>query len=256
MEKQAIVSIIVPVYNAEDYIKKCISSICTQSVSELQIILVDDGSTDNSLEICRQLQKNDNRIEVFHQENQGASAARNKGMQLANAEWVMFVDSDDWLEENAVQTLCEEASHADSDIIMGMIVNNYSFSDEDAADGVMFQAQDPDSEEGVNMVVTATDVGTEYDLHSMADELATEYEDVEKVCINGLYAVSFETESTYGIAFLEDAEGMMYNVQIGPKSDDVQPIAETLFVSLIKTEDNVENAEAETDAAADEEAAN
>ena len=56
-------------------------------------------------------------------------------------------------------------------------------SDEDAADGVMFQAQDPDSEEGVNMVVTATDVGTEYDLHSMADELATEYEDVEKVCI-------------------------------------------------------------------------
>lgn len=133
MEKQAKVSIIVPVYNAEDYIKKCISSICTQSVSELQIILVDDGSTDNSLEICRQLQKNDTRIEVFHQENQGASAARNKGMQLANAEWVMFVDSDDWLEENAVQTLCEEASHADSDIIMGMIVNNYSFSDEDAA---------------------------------------------------------------------------------------------------------------------------
>ena len=116
-------------------------------------------------------------------------------------------------------------------------------SDEDAADGVMFQAQDPDSEEGVNMVVTATDVGTEY-------------EDVEKVCINGLYAVSFETESTYGIAFLEDAEGMMYNVQIGPKSDDIQPIAETLFVSLIKTEDNVEDAEAETDAAADEEAAN
>ena len=54
----------------------------------------------------------------------------------------------------------------------------------------MFQAQDPDSEEGVNMVVTATDVGTEYDLYSMADELATEYEDVEKVCINGLYAVS------------------------------------------------------------------
>ena len=107
MEKQAKVSIIVPVYNAEDYIKKCISSICTQSVSELQIILVDDGSTDNSLEICRQLQKNDNRIEVFHQENQGASAARNKGMQLANAEWVMFVDSDDWLNEEAFRKAIE-----------------------------------------------------------------------------------------------------------------------------------------------------
>ena len=120
----------------------------------------------------------------------------------------------------------------------------------------VLEISDEDAADGVNMVVTATDVGTEYDLYSMADELATEYEDVEKVCINGLYAVSFETESTYGIAFLEDAEGMMYNVQIGPKSDDVQPIAETLFVSLIKTEDNVEDAEAETDAAADEEAAN
>ena len=134
--------------------------------------------------------------------------------------------------------------------------NVLEISDDDAADGLIFQAQDPDSEEGVNMVVTATDVGTDYDLYSMADELATEYKDVEKVCINGLYGVTFETDTTYGLAFLEDAEGVMYNVQIGPKSDDVQPIAETLFVSLIKTEDNVEDAEAETDAAADEEAAN
>ena len=117
MEKQAKVSIIVPVYNAEDYIKKCISSICTQSVSELQIILVDDGSTDNSLEICRQLQKNDNRIEVFHQENQGASAARNKGMQLANAEWVMFVDSDDWLEKDGLQQLYELAQKYQVDFV-------------------------------------------------------------------------------------------------------------------------------------------
>ena len=117
MEKQAKVSIIVPVYNAEDYIKKCISSICTQSVSELQIILVDDGSTDNSLEICRQLQKNDTRIEVFHQENQGASAARNRGMQLANAEWVMFVDSDDWLEKDGLQQLYELAQKYQVDFV-------------------------------------------------------------------------------------------------------------------------------------------
>lgn len=126
--------------------------------------------------------------------------------------------------------------------------NVLEISDEDAEDGLMFQAQDPESEEGVNLVVTATDVGTDYDLYSMADELATEYDDVEKVCINGLYAVSFETEDTYGIAFLEDAEGMMYQVQIGPKADDVETIAQTLFISLIKTEDNTDNADEEVPA--------
>ena len=89
--------------------------------------------------------------------------------------------------------------------------------------------------------MTSTDVGKDYDLYSMADELATEYKDVEKVCINGLYGVTFETDTTYGLAFLEDAEGVMYNVQIGPKSDDIQPTAETLFISLIKTEDNTAN---------------
>lgn len=132
--------------------------------------------------------------------------------------------------------------------------NVLEVTDEDAEDGLLFQAQDPESEDGVNMVVTATDVGTEYDLYSMAEELETEYDDVEKVSINGIYGVSFETESTYGIAFLDD-KGTMYNVQIGPKSDDVQPVAQTLFLSLIKTEDNTANTDAEAEAA-DEEAAN
>ena len=128
-------------------------------------------------------------------------------------------------------------------------------SDEDAADGVMFQAQDPDSEEGVNLVVTATDVGTEYDLDSMAQELIdAEYIDVEKVSINGIYGVSFETDSTYGIAFLDD-QGIMYNVQIGPKAEEIQPTAETLFISLTKTEENEANAD-DTEEATDEEAAN
>lgn len=132
MEKQAKISIIVPVYNAADYIEKCIGSIQAQSIKELQIILVNDGSTDNSLEICRSLKKMDERIELVHQENSGASAARNEGMRYAKAQWVMFVDSDDWLEEGALETLYAEASHADSDIVMGMIVNNYSFSEQDA----------------------------------------------------------------------------------------------------------------------------
>lgn len=133
--------------------------------------------------------------------------------------------------------------------------NVLEVTDEDAEDGLLFQAQDPDSEDGLNMIVTATEIGTEYDLDSMADELATEYTDVEKVSINGIYGVSFETDTTYGIAFLDD-QGIMYNVQIGPKSEDIQPIAETLFISLTKTEENDAAADETTDEAADEEAAN
>ena len=88
------------------------------------------------------------------------------------------------------------------DFPKGAIVQDY------VADGKWQKDWSTERDVYKRQVVTATDVGTEYDLHSMADELATEYEDVEKVCINGLYAVSFETESTYGIAFLEDAEEM------------------------------------------------
>ena len=137
--------------------------------------------------------------------------------------------------------------------------NVLEVTDEDQENGVMFQVLDPDSEEGVNMVVTATDVGTEYDLDSMAQELIdAEYIDVEKVSINGIYGVSFETENTYGIAFLDD-QGIMYNVQIGPKSEELQPTAETLFISLTNTEENTANTgdvAEETTEAADEEAAN
>lgn len=123
--------------------------------------------------------------------------------------------------------------------------NVLEVTDEDKENGIMFIAQDPEAEDGTNMVVTGTDVGTEYDLDSMTQELIdAEYIDVEKVCINGIYAVSFETESTYGIAFLDDAEGIMYNVQIGPKAEELQPTAQTLFISLTKSEENTANEEA------------
>lgn len=123
--------------------------------------------------------------------------------------------------------------------------NVLEVTDEDKENGIMFIAQDPEDEAGTNMVVTGTDVGTEYDLDSLAQELTdAEYIDVEKVRINEIYAVSFETEDTYGIAFLDDAEGIMYNVQIGPKSEELQPTAQTLFISLTKSEENAANEDA------------
>ena len=92
-----LISVIVPVYNVESYVAKCIESIQNQSYQHLEIILVDDGSTDDSGDICDQYAAYDDRIKVIHQENGGLSAARNTGIEAANGDYIGFVDSDDYI---------------------------------------------------------------------------------------------------------------------------------------------------------------
>lgn len=101
------VSIIVPVYNASKTIRRCVDSILHQSYSNLEIILIDDGSIDNSLSICKDISKVDNRVKVFSQENSGVAVARNRGIDNSTGEWLMFIDSDDWIELNTVQDILE-----------------------------------------------------------------------------------------------------------------------------------------------------
>ena len=98
------ISIIVPVYNAERFLEECLDSICAQTVKDLEILLIDDGSTDSSGAICDRYRQKDDRIRVFHQENRGASAARNFGVDQASGEYIMFFDSDDY----ASPELCEK----------------------------------------------------------------------------------------------------------------------------------------------------
>ena len=98
-------TIIVPIYNAEKYINKCIDSILAQTYKNIEIILVNDGSTDNSLEICKEYKKKDKRIKVFNQKNSGVSQARNKGIDNATGELIIFVDSDDWIDADMIEQL-------------------------------------------------------------------------------------------------------------------------------------------------------
>lgn len=102
-----LISIIVPVYNVEKYIHKCVDSIISQTYTNLQIILVDDGSTDHCGEICDQYAAKDNRITVIHNKNNGVSSARNCGLSHVKGEYVLFIDSDDWIETVFVQKICE-----------------------------------------------------------------------------------------------------------------------------------------------------
>ena len=97
------ISIIIPVYNAEKYISRCIESVICQTITEWELILIDDGSEDNSASICDEYTKKDNRIRVIHTKNEGVSSARNKGLDVAKGEWITFIDADDWVEDNHLQ---------------------------------------------------------------------------------------------------------------------------------------------------------
>lgn len=112
------ISIIVPIYNAEEHLNKCVKSILMQTERDLELILVDDGSVDNSLKICKEYQKKDTRVKVVHQKNAGVSAARNCGIELAEGEYIGFVDSDDWIEPQMYEKLLGEAQKTKAEVIM------------------------------------------------------------------------------------------------------------------------------------------
>lgn len=109
MDKSPLVTVIVPVYNTTPYLKECLSSICNQTYRNLEIIAVDDGSTDGSSELLDEIAGKDTRIKVVHKENGGVSSARNKGLALAHGEYISFVDSDDTLELDMYEMLASKA---------------------------------------------------------------------------------------------------------------------------------------------------
>ena len=97
MEQKALISVIVPVYNVESYLPRCVDSICNQTYRNLEIILVDDGATDSSGRICDDYASRDPRVRVIHKANGGLSSARNAGLDVAQGEYISFIDSDDWI---------------------------------------------------------------------------------------------------------------------------------------------------------------
>lgn len=111
------VSIIVPVYNAEKYLVKCLDSIVSQTLKNIEIIIIDDGSTDGSSEICKDYASKDSRIIYYKKENEGLAAARQDGIERANGEYIGFVDSDDWIEPNMYERMHSKAIKENADIV-------------------------------------------------------------------------------------------------------------------------------------------
>jgi glycosyltransferase involved in cell wall biosynthesis len=121
------ISIIVPVYNVEPYIRKCIDSILVQTFQDFELILIDDGSPDNCGKICDEYAALDNRIVVIHKENGGLSSARNAGLDLAKGEYISFIDSDDYIDRQMYDILYQQAKTSQSD----MVVCGFHMVDED-----------------------------------------------------------------------------------------------------------------------------
>ncbi|WP_339060918.1 glycosyltransferase [Tepidibacillus marianensis] len=111
------ISIIVPVYNVQDYLHKCIDSILSQTFEDFELLLINDGSTDESANICNEYAKLDSRIKVKHKHNGGQSSARNLGLDMANGDYIGFVDSDDWIDKKMYKNLINHAACNQSDIV-------------------------------------------------------------------------------------------------------------------------------------------
>ena len=124
--KMAEVSVIVPVYGVEKYIEQCFDSIMKQTFKDIEVIVIDDGSPDNCPKICDAYAERDPRFKVIHKENGGVSNARNTGIEHANWKWLYIVDSDDWLELDAVEKLYAEANEQNVDCVLTDCIERYS----------------------------------------------------------------------------------------------------------------------------------
>ena len=123
-----LVSIIIPIYNVEKYVHRCVDSVINQTYRNLEIILVDDGSPDDCGKICDEYAKKDNRIKAIHKENGGLSDARNYGIESATGEWLFFLDSDDWIHPQTIEKLYDAAIKND----VSVSICNYSQTEEES----------------------------------------------------------------------------------------------------------------------------
>ena len=136
------VSIIVPVYNAEKYLERCLDSLTNQTLKDIEIILVDDASRDSSPYMCDRASESDARIKVIHKCNEGAGMARNSGLKVATGEYIGFVDSDDYVEPEMYERLYDAAQKHSADLVMSGVryVGGVMFSDEDSVEYDYFEA--------------------------------------------------------------------------------------------------------------------
>ncbi len=197
-KRQEKITVIVPVYNARDYLRRCVRSLVGQSWQKLQILLVDDGSTDGSGDLCETLAGEDARIQVIHKENGGVSSARNAGLLVAEGEYVSFVDADDWLKSNMLERLLLEMKEQDCQVAVCGFYTCRSWEE-----GIMYSVTEKPYESHETEVVEA---GTYLQTHILHGDTR---------CWSKLY----ERKALQGSTFREDltiGEDMLFFLELLP----------------------------------------
>ncbi len=211
MENQALISVIIPVYNVENYLRECIDSVLCQTYGNFEIILVDDGSTDSSGGICDEYVDRDERISVIHQKNAGPSKTRNTGLENATGEYIYFLDSDDYIEKNALELLVNTAESNDADLVF---FDAHSFSDDGA-------------EVKQGYVVKGT-----YETNSGYEILAELHRNKDYHCSVVLLFISKTLLNNNNIRFLESAycsEDMLFTYKVYCSSQRTAQCKNTLY---------------------------
>ncbi|MGN1245776.1 MAG: glycosyltransferase, partial [Muribaculaceae bacterium] len=152
-QSQPLISVIIPVYNVAKYLNRCMKSVCGQTYRNLEILMVDDGSTDESATMCDKWAAADSRIRLIRQHNQGLSAARNTALEVAKGDWIAFVDSDDWIETDMYEGLCQIALEHDADIVACGHIREYTKRNKSKVRNVAGETCTIDADEAMKMIV-------------------------------------------------------------------------------------------------------
>lgn len=217
MENQALVSVIIPVYNVEKYLRECVDSVIGQTYKNLEIILVDDGSTDSSGKICDEYVDKDERVTVIHKKNEGPSKTRNAGLNNASGEYIYFLDSDDYIVDNAIENLVMTADSNQADLVF---FDALSFSDD-----------------GTEVNQGYTVKGT-YEPSNGYEMLAKLHKNKDYHCVIYLLLISHKLITENRISFLESAycsEDMLFTYQIYCSAQKVVQCKKTLYYRRYRT---------------------
>ncbi len=211
MENQPLISVIIPVYNVENYLHECVDSVLNQTYGNFEILLVDDGSTDSSGKICDEYLEKDDRVVVIHKKNEGPSKTRNAGLENTNGKYIYFLDSDDYIENNALELLVNTAESNSADLVF---FDAHSFSD----DG---------SEIKQGYVIKGT-----YETKSGYETLAELHKNKDYHCSVVLLFISRMLLNDNNIRFLESAycsEDMLFTYKVFCSSQITAQCKNTLY---------------------------
>ena len=217
-----LISVIVPIYKVEQYLKKCLDSVCAQTYQELEIILVDDGSPDNCGAICDDYAKRDARIQVLHKQNAGLGLARNSGLEVATGKYVIFVDSDDWMELDMVETLVRAAQQHSAE----MVICGYRVVPQSGIPRECPVCKSTERYEGAEQIlpqILAPIVGPKW---------INGAEDVQEMCVwTNLYSVDLIRE--YNLRFVNEreflSEDFFFNISYITKAKTIVRVPELLY---------------------------